>query len=74
MVEDEVAYESARQIACREGVLVGPTSGASVWVAGQLAQSPDYKDKTIVCFLYDTGERYLSTAGLFPTSNVEKIS
>jgi len=74
LVEDDIAYESARQIACRDGVIVGPTSGASVWVAGQVAQSPDYRDKTIVCFLYDTGEHYLSTSGIFPASNVEKIS
>ena len=74
LVEDDAAYECARQIARQEGVIVGPTSGASAWVAGQLAQRPDYEGKTIVCFLYDTGERYLSTPGLFPASNVEKIS
>ena len=73
-VEDEAAYECTRQIARREGVLVGPTSGASVWVAGQLARHPDYEGKTIVCFLYDTGERYLSTPGLFPAGNVGNIS
>jgi cysteine synthase A len=70
LVNDEDAYECARQIALREGVLVGPTSGASVWAAGQLARRPDFQGKTIVCFLYDTGERYLSTPGLFPVSLV----
>ena len=74
LVEDKTAYEYARQIARREGILVGPTSGASVWVAGQLAQRPDFKNKTIICFLSDTGERYLSTPGLFNASNVVKIS
>ena len=73
LVEDETAYECARQIARKEGVIVGPTSGASAWVAGQLAQRPDYENKTIICFLYDTGERYLSTPGLYPVRNVEKI-
>ncbi len=71
LVEDESAYECARGIASREGLLVGPTSGASVWVAGQLAQREKYKGKTIVCFLYDTGERYLSVPGLFPADDVE---
>ncbi len=68
LVEDAAAYECARQIARREGILVGPTSGASVWVAGQLAQRADFEGKTIICFLYDTGERYLSTPGLFSAS------
>ena len=73
LVEDEAAYDCARQIARKEGVIVGPTSGASTWVAGQLAQRPDYKNKTVICFLYDTGERYLSTPGLYPVRSVEKI-
>ena len=74
LVEDEAAYECARLIARREGILTGPTSGASVWVAGQLAQRLDYKNKTIICFMYDTGERYLSTPGLFPAINIENIN
>ena len=74
LVKDEAACEYTRLIALREGIIAGPTSGASAWVAGQLAQRPDYKGKTIVCFIYDTGERYLSTPGLFPTDNVENIS
>lgn len=73
LVEDEAAYDCARQIARKEGIIVGPTSGASTWVAGQLAQRPDYKNKTVICFLYDTGERYLSTPGLYPVRSVEKI-
>ncbi|MDP8207779.1 MAG: cysteine synthase family protein [Candidatus Electryonea clarkiae] len=74
LVEDETGYEYARKIASREGILVGPTSGASVWVAEQLARRPGYEGKTIVCFLYDTGERYLSAADLFPVDNVERVS
>jgi cysteine synthase len=72
-VEDETAYDWARRVARTEGILVGPSSGASVWVADQLSQRPEYEGKTIVCFLYDTGERYLSTPGLFPADNVEKM-
>jgi cysteine synthase A len=73
LVEDQQAYVTAQQVALKEGILIGPTSGASIWVAGQLAQQPEYKDKTIICFIYDTGERYLSTPDLFPSNNVEKV-
>lgn len=74
LVDDDAGFDTARLIARREGVLVGPTSGASAWVAGQVAQRPEYADKTIVCFFYDTGERYLSVEGLFPADNVEMVS
>ena len=42
-------------------------------MAGQLAKRPSYEGKTIVCFLYDTGERYLSVPDLFPATNVENV-
>ncbi len=74
LVKGDVAFTWARRIARREGILVGPTSGASAWAAGQLAQRPEYAGKTIICFFYDTGERYLSTAELFPANNVEAVS
>ncbi len=73
LVENDVAFETARLIARKEGILVGPTSGASVWVAGQISERPEFVGKTIVCFMYDTGERYLSTPDLFPADNVEKV-
>lgn len=61
-VADEDAFETGRELAAKEGLLVGISSGAAVWAAGQLAQRPENKSKTIVAILPDTGERYLSTA------------
>lgn len=60
-VENEDAFETGREIARSEGVLVGISSGAAVWAAIQLAKRPENKGKTIVAILPDTGERYLST-------------
>ncbi len=58
-VED--AYATSRQLARREGILVGISSGANVWAAIQVAQRPETAGKVIVTILCDTGERYLST-------------
>jgi cysteine synthase A len=71
LVSDEDAYAMTRKLAKVEGMLLGPTSGAGVWVAEQLTKRPEYKDKTIVCIFCDTGERYLSEEGLFPVENIE---
>ena len=73
LVSDEDAFAMTRLLACEEGMLVGPTSGAGVWVAGQLSKRPEYQNKTIVCLFCDTGERYLSEPGLFPERNISKI-
>lgn len=61
-VTTEQAYETGREIARREGILVGITSGAALYAAAQLALRPQNKGKTIVALLPDTGDRYLSTA------------
>ena len=60
-VRDEDAFQTAREIARREGLLVGVSSGAAAWVAAAAARRPENAGKTIVVILPDTGERYLST-------------
>ena len=60
-VENEDAFATGKRIGKSEGVLVGISSGASVWAAIQLAKRPENAGKTIVALLPDTGDRYLST-------------
>ena len=60
-VPDDLAMQMANEVAKTEGILIGISSGASVWTAIQLALREEYKGKTIVALLPDTGERYLST-------------
>jgi cysteine synthase A len=55
------AFTAARDLARREGVLVGISAGANVWAAGQVARRPEFKGRVVVTVLCDTGERYLST-------------
>lgn len=61
-VKNEDAFETGREIAKSDGVLVGISSGAALWAATQVAKRPENKGKNIVVILPDTGERYLSTA------------
>ena len=60
-VTTDEAFETGRQIAHKEGILVGITSGAALYAAAQLAKRPENKGKTIVALLPDSGDRYLST-------------
>ena len=60
-VTNEQAFETARQLAKQEGLLVGISAGANAYAALEVAKRPANKGKTIVTILCDTGERYLST-------------
>ena len=60
-VTEEQAYETGRDLARREGVLCGISSGAALYAATQLAQLPEYAGKTIAVLLPDSGDRYFST-------------
>ncbi|MFZ2149002.1 MAG: cysteine synthase A [Sedimentisphaerales bacterium] len=55
------AMETARQLAVKEGILAGISSGAAMWAASQLSQRPENEGKTLVVIFPDTGERYIST-------------
>jgi cysteine synthase A len=59
--EAEDAFEMARRLAREEGILVGISAGANVWASLEVARRPESAGKTIVTFLCDTGERYLTT-------------
>ena len=60
-VGDEEAIGTSRLLAAREGLLAGISAGAAAWAALQLARREEYRGRTIVTLLPDTGERYLST-------------
>jgi cysteine synthase A len=60
-VSNEEAIDFARRLAKEEGILSGISCGAAVAVAVRLARLPEFKGKTIVAILPDSGERYLSS-------------
>jgi len=65
LVSEAQAFEACRQIARREGVLVGISSGAVASAALDVAARVENVGKLIVCVFADTGQRYLSVEGLF---------
>ena len=55
------AIRTTRELARKEGILAGISSGAALWAAIEVAQRDENRNKTIVVILPDTGERYIST-------------
>lgn len=61
-VKNDEAFQMARQVALKEGILCGISSGAAVHAALKVAGREENRNKLIVVILPDTGERYLSTS------------
>ncbi len=62
-VTTDQAYETAQEFTKQEGFLIGISGGAALYAATQLAKRPENAGKTIVAFLPDSGDRYLTTPG-----------
>lgn len=60
-VSNEDAIKTAREMAKKEGILSGISSGAALWAANEISKRPENKEKWIVVILPDSGERYLSS-------------
>jgi cysteine synthase len=62
VVTDEQAFDCSRRLAREEGIMAGVSAGAALHAAIQEASNPALSERTVVVFLADTAERYLSTA------------
>ncbi len=60
-VTNDQAFDTARALASRQGLLCGISSGAAAWAALELARRPEFQGRRIVTILPSTGERYIST-------------
>ena len=60
-VSNDDAFDTARQLSLQEGLLVGISSGATVWSAMEVGKRPEMEGKNIVVIAASAGERYLST-------------
>ena len=60
-VDNDVPFAAAKELAQRDGLLVGISSGAALWAATQVAQRPEFEGKTVVVLLPDSADRYFST-------------
>ena len=60
-IDNEICFETAKELGKLEGILVGISAGAALTAAIQLAKRPENKGKTIVALLPDSGDRYYST-------------
>jgi cysteine synthase len=64
-VTEQDSYDACRELAKKEGILAGITSGMTAWAARELAAKEENSDKLIVAIFADTGQRYLSMEGLY---------
>ena len=62
-VSNEQAFETAQKFTEAEGLLIGISGGAALFAASEVAIRPENAGKTIVAFLPDNGDRYLTTPG-----------
>ena len=60
-INDNDAFKMMRDLARKEGLLVGISSGAALYAAIEVAKRPEFKGKTVVALLPDSGDRYYST-------------
>lgn len=64
-VTEEDSFNTCRELAMKEGILAGITSGMTAWTARELGKRPENRGKLIVPIFADTGQRYLSVEGLY---------